>query len=204
MIRAGQPVAKIRETVRNNGGVLLTDRAIQRVRDHVFALKDVYDRVLAEELLSITAESSAVPTDGVSHATVPERSETTAPTGRILVVDDDADSRTLVQRALESAAYDVVVAEDGASALVELGKGTFDLLIADIEMPMLDGFSLLQVVGAQGIDVPVIFLTGSGLPEDEARGLSLGAADYILKPMRRDVLLARVAKTLAGRPVAAA
>jgi DNA-binding response OmpR family regulator len=117
-------------------------------------------------------------------------------------VDDDPDSRALVERTLQSAGCGVVLAADGASALVELGRGTFDLLIADIAMPMLDGFSLLQVMGSQDIEVPVIFLTGSGLPEDEARGLSLGAVDYIRKPARRDVLLARVARVLGRLPVA--
>jgi DNA-binding response OmpR family regulator len=122
---------------------------------------------------------------------------------RILVVDDDPDSRTLVERILKGSGYDVALAEDGATALVEIGGNTFDLLVADIAMPMLDGFSLLQVMASQGIEVPVIFLTGSGLPEDEARGLSLGAVDYIRKPARRDVLLARVARVLGRSPVAA-
>jgi type II secretory ATPase GspE/PulE/Tfp pilus assembly ATPase PilB-like protein/DNA-binding response OmpR family regulator len=237
MIRHGVPVAKIREKVRQDGGVLLTDRAIQRVRDHVFALKDVYDRVLAEELLGITGEAAAAEIEagaGADSATsvAASASKTRTPKApkatpakkdaprsvsaagartsaspapaapRVLVADDDPDSRALVERALGGAGYDVVLAQDGASALVELGKHAFDLLIADIAMPMLDGFSLLQVIASQGIEVPVIFLTGSGLPEDEARGLSLGAVDYIHKPARRDVLLARVARVLGRSPVA--
>jgi type IV pilus assembly protein PilB len=222
MIRGGQPVAKIRETVRQAGGVLLTDRAIQRVRDQVFALKDVYDRVLAEELLSMNEEAGAVePPKAASGTVVPAAAAapraavpvvaTAAPApvvspkgqSRILVVDDDPDSRTLVERALEAGGYDVVSASDGASALIALGGAPFDLLIADIAMPVFDGFSLLQVMASQGIKVPVIFLTGSGLPEDEARGLSLGAVDYIRKPARRDVLLARVARVLGPATVAA-
>jgi type IV pilus assembly protein PilB len=214
MIRGGESVAKIRETVRQAGGVLLTDRAIQRVRDQVFALKDVYDRVLAEELLSMNEEAGAAEQPKTAGQTVVPTTAapdvaTAAPAvppkskARILVVDDDPDSRTLVERALEAGGYDVVSASDGASALVALGGAPFDLLIADIAMPVFDGFSLLQVMASQGIKVPVIFLTGSGLPEDEARGLSLGAVDYIRKPARRDVLLARVARALGTAALAA-
>jgi DNA-binding response OmpR family regulator len=65
---------------------------------------------------------------------------------------------------------------------------------------MLDGFALVTVMANQGIGVPVILLTGSDTPEDEARGLTLGAVDYIHKPARRDVLLARVARALGGGP----
>jgi CheY-like chemotaxis protein len=182
------------------------------VRDHVFALKDVYDRVLAEELLSMNEEASGAaiaageqPAASPGPATAsPEPAASPAATAqngpaampRILIVDDDPDSRALVERTLDSGGYDVTLAQDGASALVALGGKSFDLVIADLAMPMLDGFSLLQVMASQGIQVPVIFLTGSGLPEDEARGLSLGAVDYIRKPARRDVLLARVARAL--------
>jgi type IV pilus assembly protein PilB len=230
MIRKGRPIMQIRESVRRRGGVLLTDRALQRVRDHEFALKDVYDRVLAEELLSMNEEAAGATIDaGDEPAAAPkappkprrpkgqvsaaepapeplgkskltaEATATAAP--RILIVDDDPDSRALVQRALDSGGYDVTLAQDGASALVALGGKPFELLIADLAMPMLDGFSLLQVMASQNIQVPVIFLTGSGLPEDEARGLALGAVDYIHKPARRDVLLARVARALGRTPV---
>jgi CheY-like chemotaxis protein len=119
---------------------------------------------------------------------------------RLLVVDDDPDSLALVTRALESGGYDVTVASDGASALVELGGSRFDLVVADIAMPMLDGFALVTVMADKGIDVPVIFLTGSDTPEDEARGLTLGAVDYIRKPARQDVLLARVGRVLGASP----
>jgi DNA-binding response OmpR family regulator len=69
-------------------------------------------------------------------------------------------------------------------------------------MPMLDGFALLTVMTDKGIDVPVIFLTGSDTPEDEARGFALGAVDYMRKPVRTDVLLARVARVLGTTPTA--
>jgi type II secretory ATPase GspE/PulE/Tfp pilus assembly ATPase PilB-like protein/DNA-binding response OmpR family regulator len=216
MLRAGKPISAIRKSFRERGYQLLSDRAIERVRDHTFTLPDVYDRVLAEELLSRAEESegAADEPDARSQATAPPvdpAKKTVAKPGaasdrapaRVLVVVDDPDSRTLVQRALESGGYEVVTAQDGASALVELGGAGFDLIVADIAMPLLDGFALVTVMADQGIDVPLIFLTGSDTPEDEARGLALGAADYMRKPVRRDVLLARVARVLGGTPAPA-
>jgi type IV pilus assembly protein PilB len=234
MLRAGEPISAIRESFRARGYQLLADRAIDKVRDHTFTLADVYDRVLAEELLSraeapdlglakrtpakrgpakkagggLPAPAAEAPPEGglSTKAANPKGGAKTAAGAtspappRVLVVDDDPDSRTLVQRALESGGYDVTAASDGASALVELGGSTFDLIVADIAMPMLDGFALVTVMANQGIGVPVILLTGSDTPEDEARGLTLGAVDYIHKPARRDVLLARVARALGGGP----
>jgi type IV pilus assembly protein PilB len=121
----------------------------------------------------------------------------TAPT-RILVVEDDEDARAHVQRVLQDAGYEVGTAPDGATALMLLGRADFDLLVADIRMPLLDGFAMLEVMGQQSITTPVIMLTGSDQPEDEARGLGLGAADYIHKPVRPDVLKARVERVLAS------
>jgi type II secretory ATPase GspE/PulE/Tfp pilus assembly ATPase PilB-like protein/DNA-binding response OmpR family regulator len=249
MIRAGTPISEIRASCRARGFHLLSDRAIERVRDHTFAFADVYDRVLAEELLDLAGESegagggaavrgrAATPAKRTKHVSAASDAKTARAAGgaaapvrrgraagsgpkpkrtvdavpaaaglrtasRVLVVDDDPDSLALVQRALESGGHRVAVARDGASALVELGGDRFDLLVADIAMPMLDGFALLTVMTDKGFDVPVIFLTGSDTPEDEARGFALGAVDYMRKPVRTDVLLARVARVLGTTPTA--
>lgn len=103
-----------------------------------------------------------------------------------------------VSRILERADYDVALSHDGATALMLLGQEQFDLIVADVQMPMLDGFALLEIIAQQAIPTPIIMLTGSDSPEDEARGLALGAADYIHKPVRQDVLLARVGRVLAA------
>ncbi len=226
MLRRGRPIAAMRESLRARGAELLADRAIARVRDHTFALRDVYDRVLAEELTSLAEGSAAeaapltpppeaVPVEPTGLVARPpaqgERAGMAPDSGArasevraaILLVDDDPDAHALAQRALAGAGYDVSLASDGAEALFAIGSRRFDLIVADIAMPMLDGFSLLQVVQAQGLGVPLILLTGSAVPEDEARGLSMGAVDFIHKPVRRDVLLARVARVLDRVPAAA-
>jgi len=113
------------------------------------------------------------------------------------VVEDDDDSRKLITRFLEKNGYTVTPAEDGVSALLQLGKDTFDLIISDINMPNLDGFKLLEMKGQKGIETPVIFLTSRSDPEDMNRGLGLGAADYITKPTKKDILLSKVNNVLA-------
>lgn len=114
----------------------------------------------------------------------------------ILVVDDDLDIARLIQMVLEGCGYQVTIAQDGVDALMRLGATTFDLIISDIEMPNLDGFTLLAMTSQKGIRAPVIFLTARTSEADEIRGLELGAGDYIHKPFTVPVLVARVKRML--------
>ena len=113
---------------------------------------------------------------------------------RILVVEDEATTRTLLEGLLTPAGYDVAVAADGADALLQLSRTLFDLVIADIRMPLLDGLKLIEIMKSKRLDTPVIFVTAK--KESEARALRLGAADYIVKPIQKDALLQRVRKAL--------
>lgn len=97
---------------------------------------------------------------------------------------------------LKSDGYDVEIAPDGIIALMQISKGNFDVVLSDIAMPNLDGYQMLEFIKANNIDVPVIFLSGHTSPEDEAKGLSLGAADYIRKPIDRNLLLLRLQRLL--------
>ncbi|HVT02428.1 MAG TPA: response regulator [Thermoanaerobaculia bacterium] len=110
----------------------------------------------------------------------------------ILVVEDDAVTRALLQDFLRADGYQVTLAIDGTEALLHLGKGHFDAVLSDIHMPNLDGLKLLEIMGEQNITSPAIFLTALSDDELEVRGFELGAADYIRKPVRRDILLHRV------------
>ena len=119
---------------------------------------------------------------------------TTAKT--VLVVEDNALSRELTNAVLKSAGYAVVLAKDGAEALMLVGRDKVDLLLIDVDLPYIDGHSLLQAMHENGVDVPAIFI--SGLPGDdvEVRAFEVGAADFIRKPVKNSVLLARVAKVM--------
>jgi CheY-like chemotaxis protein len=120
----------------------------------------------------------------------------TGPMATILVVEDDIVSQRLVKKILEERGYDVIVASDGVDALMTLGKINFDLILCDINMPNLDGFTLMEFLNKKEIFIPVIFITVREDVEDEIRGLALGARDYIRKPINRDLLLLRIRKAL--------
>src|SRR5258706_1825246 len=116
----------------------------------------------------------------------------------ILVVEDETVTITVLEGLLRQADYDVTTASDGAEALSQLGLRRFDLIISDIAMPTLDGMRLLEIMNQRSIDTPIVFLTGLSGAEMEVQGLRLGAADYVRKPINREVLLARV-KNVLGR-----
>jgi CheY-like chemotaxis protein len=115
----------------------------------------------------------------------------------ILVVDDDPDAQAVTARMIESAGHGVTLVSEGASALVHLARRRFDLVLADIEMPTLGGFALLDVMRKQGLMVPVVFVTGSTTPEDEAVAVRMGAVDFVRKPVSKEALLGSVARAAA-------
>ncbi|HBE14431.1 MAG TPA: hypothetical protein DCY74_09700 [Clostridiales bacterium] len=111
----------------------------------------------------------------------------------ILVVDDKPEMLRYIKSILEEF-YTVYLIADGVTALAYLQNHTPDLIIIDINMPQMDGFTLLENIHTMDSlkSVPVIFLTASANPENEIRGLRLGAKDFISKPIRRESLLQRV------------
>jgi DNA-binding SARP family transcriptional activator len=114
----------------------------------------------------------------------------------ILVVEDNALSRELTNAVLKTAGYSVVLAKDGAEALMAVAREKIDLLLIDVDLPYIDGHSLLQAMHENGVATPAVFI--SGLPGEsvEVRAFEVGAADFIRKPVTNSVLLARVAKVL--------
>ncbi len=127
-------------------------------------------------------------------------SETTPANGKkiVLVVEDNVLNRELTSAVLKTAGYEVAVAVDGADALMALGRAHFDLMLLDIDLPFIDGHNLLRAVREKGIDVPTIFVSGLPGEEPELKAFQVGAADFIRKPVKNNVLLARVAKVLKG------
>jgi DNA-binding SARP family transcriptional activator len=116
----------------------------------------------------------------------------------VLVVEDNVLSRELTGAVLKSAGYAVVTAKDGAEALMQIGREPVDLLLLDIDLPFIDGHSVLQALKENGVNVPTIFVSGLPGDEPELRAFEIGAADFIRKPVKNNVLLARVAKVLRG------
>jgi DNA-binding response OmpR family regulator len=110
---------------------------------------------------------------------------------RILVVDDEADIRTLLRDLLERAGFEVDEAPTGREALRALAAAPPALVLLDVSMPELDGYQTLERIRDLS-DVPVIMLTARAQELEKVRGLSAGADDYVAKPFGRQELLARV------------
>ncbi|MDD2308404.1 MAG: response regulator transcription factor [Desulfuromonadaceae bacterium] len=112
----------------------------------------------------------------------------------ILIVDDDSSYRNSIQMILRMEGFDVCTASDGQSALAMLLKNRPDLILCDIMMPAMDGYSLLEAVKENKtlVDIPFIFVTAMGSRDDVRRGMSSGADDYLSKPFSAEELLAAV------------
>ncbi|WP_395105133.1 response regulator transcription factor [Actinomadura sp. SCN-SB] len=115
---------------------------------------------------------------------------------RVLVVDDDPRFVRAIVRLLRGRKYEVESVLDGESALRALRRGNFDIALLDVNLPDIDGLSLLHQLRDEGNHTPVILLTVHGRAHEQALGLRLGGDDYIPKPFDAEVLVARVQAVL--------
>jgi excisionase family DNA binding protein len=115
---------------------------------------------------------------------------------RILVVDDEASIRDLLSKTLALAEYDVDVAPDGRSALDRLRLYPYDLLIADLKMPGMDGLTVIREAKRYKADLPVIIITGYSTESSAIEAVNLGVAGYLTKPFRVPQVLAAAARAL--------
>ena len=122
---------------------------------------------------------------------------------KVLIVDDSSVMRKIIERALRQAGLDlteVLEASNGAEALAEVQKGALDLILSDINMPVMDGLELLRklasVESAKG--VPVVMITTEGSEARVVEALSAGAKAYLRKPFTPDQVKDRVAPLLGG------
>ena len=123
------------------------------------------------------------------------KSATTAPDAKVVLVVDDTRENLMVIGDLLSPLYRVRIANSGLRALKAVGTlPRPDLILLDVMMPDLDGYEVLKAIRSDPAtaDIPVIFVTAMGADEDEEHGLELGAVDYVTKPIRPAILLARV------------
>ena len=118
-------------------------------------------------------------------------------TKRILVVDDEAKMRRLLELSLKGMGHDVTQAEDGEAALAAFDAASFDLVLTDLRMPRLDGMGLLRALRERGADVPVIVLTAYATVETAIEAMKLGATDYIIRPLEIEDMELAVTRALA-------
>jgi two-component system response regulator MprA len=114
------------------------------------------------------------------------------PEAAILVVDDDAPIRRMLDRTLSAEGYAVETAADGGEALAAVERSTPDLVVLDVGLPGVDGLSVSRRLRAKGLAVPVLLLTARDSVPDRVAGLDAGADDYLVKPFATEELLARV------------
>lgn len=110
----------------------------------------------------------------------------------ILLVDDERSLIKPLSLMLKQNNYSVDLAYDGEEGLELISSGLYDLIILDVMMPKIDGFTLLKIIRDRKIDTPVLMLTARGEVENKVEGLNLGADDYISKPFDTNELLARI------------
>ena len=108
----------------------------------------------------------------------------------ILIVEDEKPISNLIRMSLTKAGYNCTCAFDGEEAWNLISANPYDLILLDVMIPKIDGFSLMQYI--RPLKIPVIFLTAKNMVQDRVKGLELGAEDYLAKPFEIIELLARV------------
>ncbi|MBR0671352.1 response regulator [Neoroseomonas soli] len=134
-----------------------------------------------------------------------------AETAHLLVVDDDARLRDLLQRFLTEQGFRVTAVADAAAARRSIAAMMFDLLVLDVMMPGESGLALAESLRRDGDEVPILMLTARGAPEDRIAGFEHGVDDYLAKPfdprelaLRIRTILRRAAPASAPQPLSAA
>jgi two-component system chemotaxis response regulator CheY len=117
---------------------------------------------------------------------------------KILIVDDSVMVRQMVSFTLQEAGFEVVVAENGQDALNKLGGNAVDLIVTDLNMPVMDGITFIANARAVATAkyIPILMLTTESQPEMKQKGKAAGATGWIVKPFDPPKLLAVIAKVL--------
>lgn len=111
---------------------------------------------------------------------------------RILVVDDDKNTRLLLRAVLEAENYTVITAENGEDALAVMDREHVDLVVLDIMMPKMDGYEFTKALRSVNNDLPILMVSAKQLPEDKHKGFIVGTDDYMTKPIDEEEMLLRI------------
>ncbi len=111
---------------------------------------------------------------------------------RVLLIEDDLETRQLVTTGLRDSGYEVETSADGHDGLIQVTSGRFDVIIVDRMLPGLDGLSIARAARKAGVDTPIIFLTALSSVDDRVAGFESGGDDYLVKPFSLAELKARM------------
>lgn len=115
---------------------------------------------------------------------------------RIMVVEDDVNTRRLMTAVLRDAGYEVLCAGDGEEALELMDHQHVDLAVVDIMMPRMDGYTFTETLREGGCELPVLMVTAKEAPMDKKKGFIVGVDDYMVKPVDEEEMLLRIAALL--------
>lgn len=118
------------------------------------------------------------------------------PEARLVVVDDEPNIRELLSTSLRFAGFEVYAAADGTSALKLVREVEPDLVVLDVMLPDMDGFTVTRRMRATGQHTPVLFLTARDDTQDKVTGLTVGGDDYVTKPFSLEEVVARIRAVL--------
>lgn len=121
---------------------------------------------------------------------------------RILVVDDDKNTRLLLKAVLEAESYTVFTADNGESALDMMDREHIDLVVLDIMMPKMDGYEFTKILRENRSTLPILMVSAKYLPEDKHRGFIVGTDDYMTKPIDEEEMLLRIKALLRRAQIA--
>ncbi len=110
----------------------------------------------------------------------------------ILLAEDDRNLGSILTSYLQAKGYPTTLCVNGQEALETYQKGSFNFLIVDVMMPVMDGFTLAKTIRETNQEIPIIFLTAKSMQEDKLKGFQAGADDYLTKPFNMEELLARI------------
>ena len=122
---------------------------------------------------------------------------------RILVVDDDKNTRRLLEAVLAAENYTVFTATNGEEALQVMDREHIDLVVLDIMMPKMDGYEFTRILRESNNNLPILMVSAKQLPEDRHRGFIVGTDDYITKPIDVEEMLLRIKALLRRAQIAA-
>jgi CheY-like chemotaxis protein len=171
------------------------DAALRRYQECADILRREYNREPGPETERLHREIERA----LEKTPAPREVTHTHPDGPVLVlvVEDELVSSALMESYLTEAGYEVVTVADGGDALIELGRRHFDLLILDINIPTLSGLKVFEIMLQKRIDIPALFITGMTGTDVEMQSLEMGAAGFLRKPIRKEVLLPKIRGILA-------
>jgi len=165
------------------------DSALRRYQECADVLRREYEREPAAETERLHREILRALESTPAPREVTTRSDRPV---LVLVVEDELVSSALIEGFLSEAGYEIVSVADGGDALLELGRRQFDLLILDINIPTLSGLKVFEIMLQKHIETPALFITGITGTDVETHSLEMGAAGFLRKPIRKEVLLPKI------------